>query len=394
MLLFPSLPSLSPLLLALLGTAGAAALVPMGYALFAFGPLARATRRAAWQVLPPAALPPLSIVVCAHNDAVALRRLVPELLHQAYPEELEIVLVDDRSTDDTGFYLQQLTQLFTPHVRLVTIKSTPPGLNPKKYALTIGLKVTRHAHRLVTDADCVPASPHWAARMAAGFAEPDGGAAPAQVVLGFGGYEAQPTLLNLLIRHETLLTGALMLSAGRARRAYMGVGRNLAYTKEAFTATRGFSSHLRSLGGDDDLFVQDAVRAGLPVGVVLHPDGQTTSQPAATWRHYWHQKRRHLGAGRRYRWPNRLRAGLLPLSGPLFYTAVGVGAALVPALWPAWLGAWALRLIGLAAGLIPLGRNLRRPVPFWALPALDPLFSVLYVAVGLSVLLANPTRWK
>ena len=386
--------SASPVVLSLLAVAGATALMPAGYAALAFGPLARAVKRAAWQVLPPAELPPLSIIVCAHNDLAALHSLVPELLRQSYPADLEIVLVDDRSTDDTGLYLQQLTQLFTPHVRLVNIKSTPPGLNPKKYALTLGLKVARFPHRLVTDADCVPASPHWAARMAAGFAAPDGGTAPAQVVLGFGGYAPAPSLLNLLIRHETLLTGALFLSAGRGGRAYMGVGRNLAYTKEAFTATRGFSSHLRSLGGDDDLFVQDAARARLPIGVVLHPDGQTTSAPATGWRHYWHQKRRHLGAGRRYRWSDRLRAGLLPLSGPLFYLAATAGAILAPALWPALVGAGAVRLLGLGAGLIPLGRNLRRPVPFWALPALDPLFSVLYVALGLSVVVAHPTRWK
>lgn len=390
----PSLASVPPVVLALLAVAGVAALVPLVYWLTAFGPLARAVKRASWQVLPPAELPPLSIIVCAHNDVAALRRLVPELLAQAYPNDLEIVLVDDRSADDTGFYLQQLTQLFTPHVRLVSIKSTPPGLNPKKYALTLGLKVARYPHRLVTDADCVPASPHWAARMAGGFAAPDGGQAPAQVVLGVGAYEARPTLLNLLVRHETLLTAALYLSAARAGRAYMGVGRNLAYTKDAFTATRGFSSHLRSLGGDDDLFVQDAVRARLPVGVVLHPDGHTTSAPATAWGHFWHQKRRHLGAGRRYRFADQVRAGLLPVSGPLFYGAAGVGAALAPALWPVWAGAWAVRLVGLGAGLLPLGRNLRRPVPFWALPALDPLFCAVYVALGLSVLVAKPSKWK
>ena len=380
---------------ALLGSALVLAVVPVGYAVFAFGPLARAVRRATWQVLPPTELPPLSIIVSAHNDAPALHRLVPELLRQAYPADLEIVLVDDRSRDDTGLYLQQLTQLFTPHVRLVSIKSTPPGLNPKKYALTIGLKVARHPHRLVTDADCVPASEHWAARMAAGFVAPDGGApAPTQLVLGFGGYAAAPTLLNVLIRYETLLTGGLFLSAARAGRAYMGVGRNLAYTKEAFTETRGFSSHLRALGGDDDLFVQDAVRARLPIGVVLHPDGQTISTAAASWRQLWHQKRRHLGAGRRYRWPERVRAGLLPLSGPLFYIVAGAGLAAAPLLWPVWLGAWAVRVGGLLLGLGPLGRNLQRPVPFWALPALDPLFSLLYLALGLSVLVSTPTRWK
>jgi cellulose synthase/poly-beta-1,6-N-acetylglucosamine synthase-like glycosyltransferase len=394
-MLFPSpLSFVSPLVLAVLATAFVAALVPVFYALLTFNPLARAVKRASWQVLPPTDLPPLSIIVTAHNDALALYRLVPELLQQAYPNELEIVLVDDRSTDDTSAYIQQLTQWFSPLVRLVSIKSTPASLNPKKYALTLGLKVARYPHRLVTDADCVPSSEHWAARMAAGFATPDGGQSPAEVVLGFGGYAAHPTLLNLLVRHETLVTGALFLGAGRGGRAYMGVGRNLAYTKDAFTATRGFSSHLRSLGGDDDLFVQDAVRARLPVGVVLHPDGQTTSEAPTTWRHYWHQKRRHLGAGRKYRFLDRLRAGLLPLSGPLFYGLLVAAIILAPALWPWWTAAWAVRMTGLAAGFLPLARNLRRQHPFWALPALDPLFSAIYLMLGLSVLVSSPTRWK
>lgn len=389
-----SLSSFSPVLLSLLGALFASALVPLFYALRFFRPLAEAARRASWQPEPPGELPPLSIVVCAHNDAEGLYRLVPELLRQTYPSDLEIVLVDDRSTDDTPLYLQQLTQLFTPHVRIVTIKSTPAGLNPKKYALTLGLKVSKHPHRLVTDADCLPASEHWAGRMAGGFSAPDGGSAPAEVVLGFSGYEDCPTLLNLLIRYETLLTGALFLGAARAGRPYMGVGRNLAYTKDAFVATRGFSSHLRSLGGDDDLFVQDAVRARLPVSLVLHPDSQTTSRPALTWRHFWRQKRRHLGAGRRYRWQDRWRAGVLPVSGPLCYALLISVGILFPFAWAWLLGAWLLRLAGLALGLIPVGRNLNRPLTFWALPALDPLYSALYLILGLSVLVTHPTRWK
>lgn len=395
-----SLSSLVPylqfyLLPTLLALTIAAALVPLGYWLAWFQPLARAIKLATARFAPPDELPPLSLVVSAHNDVAALRRLVPELLRQEYPNELEIVLVDDRSTDDTSEYLQQVAQLFAPLVRLVTIKQTPPGLNAKKYALTLGIKVARHPNLLFTDADCVPATMQWAARLAAGFAEPDGDSGPVRVVLGFGGYEAHPTALNALVRYETLLTGALYLGAARAGRPYMGVGRNLAYEKSAWLATRGFSSHIRSLGGDDDLFVQDAVRQGLPVGVALHPDGQTTSLAPATWGHWWRQKRRHLRAGIKYRWPDRLRAGSLPISGVLFYFGAAGAFAFAPALaWPWLLGAWLVRLTGLSAGLLPVGVNLRRPIPFWALPALDLLYSALYPALAVSIYLAPPTRWK
>ena len=51
--------------------------------------------------------PPLSIVAAARNEAHGIEAAVKSLLRLDYPS-LQIVIVNDRSTDGTGAILQQL----------------------------------------------------------------------------------------------------------------------------------------------------------------------------------------------------------------------------------------------------------------------------------------------
>ncbi|QKG57392.1 glycosyltransferase [Hymenobacter sp. BRD128] len=115
---------------------------------------------------------PVSIILCAHNELENLRELVPLLLRQDYPAGFELVLIDDRSQDDTYLYAQQLSQYYPGRFRLVTVGHTPAGFAPKKYALTLGIKAARHERLLFTDADCRPVSPAWLRLMQRGFSTP------------------------------------------------------------------------------------------------------------------------------------------------------------------------------------------------------------------------------
>jgi len=113
---------------------------------------------------------PVSVIVCAHNELDNLRELLPLLLRQDYPPGFEVLLVDDRSQDDTLQYAQQLGQLYGPsRFRLVSVKSTPAGFSPKKYALTLGIRAARHERLLFTDADCRPVGSDWVRLMQRGF---------------------------------------------------------------------------------------------------------------------------------------------------------------------------------------------------------------------------------
>jgi cellulose synthase/poly-beta-1,6-N-acetylglucosamine synthase-like glycosyltransferase len=335
---------------------------------------------------------PVSLIVCAHNELENLRELVPLLLRQDYPAGFELVLIDDRSQDDTYLYAQQLSQYYPGRFRLVTVGHTPAGFAPKKYALTLGIKAARYERLLFTDADCRPVGLDWLRLMQRGFAQKNG----ADIVFGFSGYAELPGLLNQLIRYETLLTGAQYLSFAWAGRPYMGVGRNLAYTKATFTSTKGFASHIRRLSGDDDLLVQDAVAAGARAAVVADEPAHTLSQPAETWSAWWRQKRRHLSAGNRYRAADRRRIGFFMGSNVLFYLltpavlAVGWNRENLVSLGIIWL---ARTLLALAV-YVPLARRLRTTLPPLAWPALDFLYFALYCAWGFSLLRRRPLQWK
>ncbi|UYZ61449.1 glycosyltransferase [Hymenobacter weizhouensis] len=361
----------------------ASVLVQLLYAAYYFLPFAR---RPAAPAPAPEGAEPVSVLVCAHNEEENLRRLLPRLLQQDYPAGFEIVLIDDRSTDGTALYVQQLAQYY-PHVHLVTVASTPAGLSPKKYALTLGIKTTSYSRLLFTDADCVPATQQWLGLMQSGFQH------PADVVLGYSPYTQETGFLNKLIRFETFLTGAQYLSFAWRGRAYMGVGRNLAYTRQVFHLTKGFASHIRSLGGDDDLLVQDAVARGARVAVVAEPQAHILSQPARSWGAWWRQKRRHLSAGHRYRWPDRLRLGTFIGANLVFY-GTAIGLLFSPSNWVLLAAVWAVRTVAVTVVYDQLSRRLDDQLPPAWVPVLDAVYFFCYLALGISLFLYRTLRWK
>jgi len=229
--------------------------------------------------------------------------------------------------------------------------------------------------------------------MQRGFGQSGG----ADIVLGYSGYAEEPGLLNQLIRYETLLTAAQYLSFAWAGQPYMGVGRNLAYTKVTFQRTKGFASHMRRLSGDDDLLVQDAVAAGARAAVVADPPAHTQSQPAHTWAAWWRQKRRHLSAGGRYRAADRRRIGLFMGSNVLFYllTPAVLAVALSPENLVSLAIIWLARTLLLTLTVYrPLARRLGGTFSPLLLPALDFLYFAFYCAWGLSLLRRRPLQWK
>jgi len=83
-------------------------------------------------------------------------------------------------------------------------------------------------------------------------------------------------------------------------KAYMGVGRNMAYTKTLFFKNKGFANHYHILSGDDDLFVNE-VADSRNTAVVIDPEAFTYSTPKTSFAGWVRQKNRHISAGRLYK---------------------------------------------------------------------------------------------
>ena len=99
----------------------------------------------------PHAWPSLSVVIPARNEAATLGRTLRTLLAQDLPR-LEVVVVDDRSTDGTGAVAADAARR-DARVRVVTVEELPGGWLGKTHALQRGAEAAAGRWLLFTDAD-------------------------------------------------------------------------------------------------------------------------------------------------------------------------------------------------------------------------------------------------
>ena len=95
--------------------------------------------------------PTLSVVVPACNEGGTLEAAVRTILNQDYPK-LEVVLVNDRSTDATGRIADRIAGR-DPRVRVLHVDELPAGWLGKNHALKCGVERAGGTWLLFTDAD-------------------------------------------------------------------------------------------------------------------------------------------------------------------------------------------------------------------------------------------------
>ena len=234
---------------------------------------------------------PVSIIICARNEASNLEKNLPLILEQDYPD-FEVIVVNDRSEDETNLVLNRFAIKY-PRLHISEVRKDPILTHGKKLALTLGIKAAGNEWLLLTDADCVPAGKNWLSRMQCNFRKDK------DIVLGYGGYKKRKGILNHLIRYETVFTAMQYMGMAAAGKPYMGVGRNLAYRKTLFFTNRGFASHSNIYSGDDDLFINETANSQ-NVAVEMHPESFTWSEPEKTFTAWYNQKKRHLTTAPRY----------------------------------------------------------------------------------------------
>ncbi len=269
----------------------------------------------------------VTVLVAAHNEFTNLKTLIPKLFEQNY-SNFDVMIVNDRSTDRTKRLLEEMMEIY-PRLRSVTIKYTPGHVTPKKFALTLGIKVTKNDVILLTDADCIPQSENWIKKMTAPVREHG-----KTFSLGFSGYEKKPGFLNSWIQFETLLTALFYMSFGLWKRPFMGIGRNMCYRKRFFMEVKAFKGFWHVEGGDDDLFVNQYA-TGKNTSIVIDPEANTLSQPKTTKTEYFVQKKRHLHAGKYYRGEDKQKIGFYSLSHALFWLG-GIGLLIYFGLDQSW----------------------------------------------------------
>ncbi|MDQ7949403.1 MAG: glycosyltransferase, partial [Pedobacter sp.] len=263
-------------------------LVQLCYSLFVHLKLALAPI----DVLPENGKNPISVIICARNEAENLGKYLPQVLAQEYPK-FEVIVVNDRSWDGTDELLKEFAVQY-PHLKIVTVADGNKFMAGKKFAVTMGIKAASYDWLVFTDADCEPASAQWLM----GMQQPEDPSIA--IVLGYSPYFKKNGLLNCLIRFETFFTAVNYLSFALKGMPYMGVGRNMAYRKSLFFENKGFAAHMHIPSGDDDLFVNANANAANTM-IRFNRTTHVWSEPKTSWLAYLRQKKRHFGAGKLYK---------------------------------------------------------------------------------------------
>jgi glycosyltransferase involved in cell wall biosynthesis len=327
---------------------------------------------------------PVSVIICSKDEAANLAKNLPGALVQKYRTTHEVIVVNDNSSDESRYVLEQYQKTFR-QLQLVELKHQARLISGKKFPLSLGIKKARYEILLLTDADCVPASEFWIEKMQEGFN--DG----TEIVLGYGALHKRKGIFNKLVRWETFHTALQYLSYALAGYPYMGVGRNLSYKRTVFFRQKGFSSHNHIPGGDDDLFINKAATKK-NTAIVINKDAFTLSEPPKSWHEWVQQKNRHYTTSKYYKAGHKFLLGLYTFSHFFFYPLFLITLLFVS--WKLSLIVFGVRLILQGIVLLPVTNKLNEKDLFPWYWLFDAWMFFYYLLFSTAVFKKPQKNWK
>jgi cellulose synthase/poly-beta-1,6-N-acetylglucosamine synthase-like glycosyltransferase len=322
-------------------------------------------------------VPPVSVLIAAHNAAKDLKQNLPLLLKQDHPN-FEVWVLNNGSNDASNEVLAKMEKNYPNQLRILHLTKAN-----KKAALTAGIAQARYPYLVFTDADCRPASNQWLSRMAHSLASCD-------AVLGYGPLSGTG-FTSALSQWETLQTAGQYYWAALRNKPYMGVGRNLAYRQELFNRVNGFAGHKNLPSGDDDLLIQSARKVKAKVGLSWAPESFVYSPAPKNLGQWWRQKRRHFTTASHYDVSDQIKLGAEGGAQFLFY-------ALLP--WAFFVNAPLTLLFFLIRYLFtllfarPTAGNFRAQSVMWVFPVFEAVWSILATALQVqNALWGKPKKW-
>ena len=250
----------------------------------------------------------VSVVVCCHNEAARLPEFAKGLRPALAAAKqagcvVDVVAVNHGSSDRTGTVLDALAA-DDARWRVVHLART---VESKKEALAAGIAASQGDVLVLLDADCVPLDASWLVNMTQGA----GTAWDVGVGISLPQPSGPMSFLTRMQRLEARRLAQRAVGAVDMGQPYLAFGRNLAFTRDMWKRVGGFDAHLDVPSGDDDLWLQEAVKCGARVASKTSRSAQTASEWPATWRLWRRQKTRHFTASPSYPWRVKVRL-LLP----------------------------------------------------------------------------------
>lgn len=228
-------------------------------------------------------LPKVSVLIPAHNEEVVIERTIKAMLRLDYPKDkLEIVVINDNSTDRTGEIADEYASKY-PYLKVVHTKPPHAGKG-KSGALNQGLAHSTGDVIVVYDADNTPERKAVYYLVLALLNDPKAGA----VVGKFRVVNAATNLLTRFINIETICF-QWMAQAGRFFwfRVTTIPGTNFAIRRSLVEELGGWDE--KALAEDTELTIR-VYNEGYYIR--FFPAAITWEQEPESWKVWWKQRTR------------------------------------------------------------------------------------------------------
>ena len=235
-------------------------------------------------------LPSASIIIAARNEEKNLPKLIKNLCRQDYPlEKLEIIIVNDRSTDRTSEILKETNKKYK-FIKSININNTSSEMTPKKNALNKGILKSRGKIIVSTDADC-RVGKSWVMSMVNSTLKSNG------ISIGFSKVSAS----SFFEKYQLIdFLGIIISNAGASGWGHFwsGTGQNLAYFREDYDNINGFEPVRNDVSGDDMYLVQSISK--IKTGFInIDPLSFVETKPMKTLKSFINQRIRWASNSRK-----------------------------------------------------------------------------------------------
>lgn len=235
-------------------------------------------------------LPTVSIIVAARNEEKNILACLESLNHLEYLEnKLEIIIVDDASTDNTSAIINNFIKEKSRFQAIKLNEEVKGKLKGKVRAMAEGIKMVTGEIILTTDADCV-VNPMWAKTIASYYLEDVGvvnGFTSQFISNSFSGMQSIDFIYLLFIAAGTINLG----------KPVSCIGNNMSFRKKAYEETGGFENLHFSV--TEDFLLLNAINKLKKYRVVypLNKESLVISKPASTLNKLFNQKKRWAVGG-------------------------------------------------------------------------------------------------
>jgi len=191
----------------------------------------------------------ISVVIAARNEEEHIVDLLDSLYAQTYPKEnFEVIIVDDRSEDNTANLIKDYS-LKKTNLTLLKIEDEIEHISGKKRAIEAGIQASNHDILAFTDADCLPQE-GWLEQINLHFTN------ETDIVAGYSYVHYKNKFFELLKNLERSSIFAVIAGSFSWNWGITITAGNMAYRKELYKKVNGFENIGNIKSGDDVLMIQ------------------------------------------------------------------------------------------------------------------------------------------